>query len=128
MSEKLSINTYPVQVKYFAREADGKGGLCEVEKKTTLNLCRLSRTSIAHTRLGVKMLNSAGDMEAAMDIAVEFVRLTASEEKTAQTVCEDMVACLEILNSKPVQEDIDRFLSTWAFLKESPEEKAEHGN
>lgn len=128
MSEKLSINTYPVQVRYFAREADGKGGLCEVEKTTTLNLCRLSRTSIAHTRLGVKMLNSAGNIEAAMDIAVEFVRLTASEEKTALAVCEDMVACLDILNSKPVQEDIDRFLSTWAFLKESPDAKTGREN
>lgn len=127
MSEKLPIDTYPVSVNYFVREADGKGGLCETPKSSVINLCRLSRTSAAHTKLGVKMLYASGDLEESMDIAKEFVRLTATEEKIAEAICEDMVACLDVLNAKPVQEDIGRFLSTWGFLKKMEKENPDNG-
>ena len=103
MSRTNPITTYPVKVTYFKRGADGKGGLVEIETSATVNVCRLSRTSVEHTKFGLSLIQAGRDLD---------------DEKVVKDLQNDMMACISLFSSKEVQEDLNRFLATWGLLAE----------
>lgn len=109
MSRTNPITTYPVKVTYFKRGADGKGGLVEIETSATVNVCRLSRTSVEHTKFGLSLIQAG-----------RFVKMTIDDEKVVKDLQNDLVACISLFNNEDVQEDINRFLSTWGLLETEP--------
>lgn len=123
MSKTVPITTYPVQVTYYKRGADGKGGLVDIETTATVNVCRLSRTSIEHTKFGLSLIRAGHDLVDTADLACRFVKMTIDDEKVVKDLQNDMMACISLFSSKEVQEDVDRFLSTWGLLRneEAPE-------
>ena len=118
MSKSTPITTYPVKVTYFKRGADGKGGLVEIETSATVNVCRLSRTSVEHTKFGLSLIQADRDLEETANLACRFVKMTIDDEKIVKDLQNDMMACISLFSSKEVQEDINRFLATWGLLAE----------
>ena len=118
MSRTNPITTYPVKVTYFKRGADGKGGLLEIETSATVNVCRLSRTSVEHTKFGLSLIQARRDLDETADLACRFVKMTIDDEKVLKDLQNDMMACISLFSSKEVQEDLDRFLATWGMLAE----------
>lgn len=118
MSKSTPITTYPVKVTYFKRGADGKGGLVEIETSATVNVCRLSRTSVEHTKFGLSLIQADRDLEETANFACRFVKMTIDDEKIVKDLQNDMMACISLFSSKEVQEDINRFLATWGLLAE----------
>lgn len=120
MSRTNPITTYPVKVTYFKRGADGKGGLVEIETSATVNVCRLSRTSVEHTKFGLSLIQAGPDLDETADLACRFVKMTIDDEKVVKDLQNDLVACISLFNNEDVQEDINRFLSTWGLLETEP--------
>ena len=120
MSRTNPITTYPVKVTYFKRGADGKGGLVEIETSATVNVCRLSRTSVEHTKFGLSLIQAGRDLDETADLACRFVKMTIDDEKVVKDLQNDLVACISLFNNEDVQEDINRFLSTWGLLETEP--------
>lgn len=118
MSKSTPITTYPVKVTYFKRGADGKGGLVEIETSATVNVCRLSRTSVEHTKFGLSLIQAGRDLEETANFACRFVKMTIDDEKIVKDLQNDMMACISLFSSEEVQEDINRFLATWGLLAE----------
>lgn len=118
MSRTNPITTYPVKVTYFKRGADGKGGLVEIETSATVNVCRLSRTSVEHTKFGLSLIQAGRDLDETADLACRFVKMTIDDEKVIKDLQNDMMACISLFSSKEVQEDLNRFLATWGLLAE----------
>lgn len=118
MSRTTPITTYPVKVTYFKRGADGKGGLVEIETSATVNVCRLSRTSVEHTKFGLSIIQAGRDLDQTADLACRFVKMAIDDEKVVRDLQNDLMACISLYSSKEVQEDINRFLATWGLLAE----------
>ena len=126
MSEKITkqststvIKDYTVHVQYYQRVIKAKGIIEEVLKDEDIAVGMLARTSIEHTRFGTRLMQDGGttDSEVLTDLAKKFVQLMVVDEKVQADLLNDAMACIDIYLSEPVQQDIERFLSSWGSVR-----------
>lgn len=126
MTQQVEIKNYTVPVRYFTKSVLKGGRYVEKEVSEDIEIGMLARTSAAHTKFASELLQSGGgDAEHQGQIAVKFASMMIVDDKKRDAITKDQMACLDIFWSEPVQNDIERFLSTWGIvqrmLRDAPE-------
>lgn len=115
---EVSDNIYTVKASYYAFGINDKGQGIEIKKPNQIiELYHLKRRNIAHSQLAMKVL--AGNTET-MTLATEFIKCCVVDEKLAEELVGDALACVEIYNNAAVLEDFERFFTDWEFLNSLP--------
>lgn len=127
-TNSVEIKNYTVPVRYFSRVVLKGGKVVEKEVAEEIEIGMLARTSSAHTKFATELLQAGGgDAELQGKVAVKFASLMIVDDKKREVIVKDEMACLDLFWSNPVQEDIERFLSTWGIvqrmLSNAPEEE-----
>ncbi|MEG0899028.1 MAG: hypothetical protein RSF40_04875 [Oscillospiraceae bacterium] len=121
------IKTYKVQLTYFKRTVGADAQIFEEEVKDNVEVTMLARTSVAHTSLATDLIQYGGssDLSQITPIASRMAKTLICDTKIAECISSDDMCCIDFFYAKEVQEDIERFLSNWDFLKrmEKPQEK-----
>ena len=66
----------------------------------------------------VKLLmhGASGDLEQLAPIATKFCEMMIVDDKQRKAIVNDVMACIDLYGSDPVQKDIERFLSRWGVV------------
>lgn len=107
--------TYTIKATYMALRPNKNGIMEETEIKTDVELSKLMRTSKTHTQFGMMLMRDKDDILKILDLGVEFIKIACFNDKIREELIQDSIACLNILMSKEVQEDIERFFGTWGY-------------
>lgn len=112
--------TYTVSVEVAEQMPDLKdnGKLIEVISKKQVELMKLQRTNLIHSKLAMKLFTlDPSDADATSEIAVEFVKACCVDGEVAKTITKDLFACFSIYMTKEVREDINDFFGRWDITR-----------
>lgn len=118
MSGQTIIQNYTVRLRYFKRSVAPKAQVIEQEVEEDVEVGMLSRTSAAHTNFATQLLmhGASGDLEQLAPIATKFCEMMIVDDKQRKAIVNDVMACIDLYGSDPVQKDIERFLSRWGVV------------
>lgn len=118
MSGQTIIQNYTVRLRYFKRSVAPKAQVIEQEVEEDVEVGMLSRTSAAHTNFATQLLmhGTSGDLEQLAPIATKFCEMMIVDDKQRKAIVNDVMACIDLYGSDPVQKDIERFLSRWGVV------------
>lgn len=118
MSGQTIIQNYTVRLRYFKRSVAPKAQVIEQEVEEDVEVGMLSRTSAAHTNFATQLLmhGASGDLEQLAPIATKFCEMMIVDDKQRNAIVNDVMACIDLYGSDPVQKDIERFLSRWGVV------------
>lgn len=111
MSGQTIIQNYTVRLRYFKRSVAPKAQVIEQEVEEDVEVGMLSRTSAAHTNFATQLLmhGASGDLEQLAPIATKFCEMMIVDDKQRKAIVNDVMACIDLYGSDPVQKDIERF-------------------
>lgn len=118
MSGQTIIQNYTVRLRYFKRSVAPKAQVIEQEVEEDVEVGMLSRTSAAHTNFATQLLmhGASGDLEQLAPIATKFCEMMIVDDKQRKAIVNDVMSCIDLYGSEPVQKDIERFLSRWGVV------------
>lgn len=112
---------YIVNVSYYAPQVTDKGVSERLCENAPIQLWKISRRNRAHSKFIMDFAAAGKDIS---DLAIDFVSIFCADDMIKNDLVGDCLACVEILQTKEVQEEIAGFFEKWDFIKKIPGSKA----
>lgn len=118
-AEKINPNmVYEVKASYAILDFDKQGMPIEaMVKDQTVQLHKLQRRNIAHSKLALRVLDKSISGEDEIDIALSFVDLCVVDKTIRENLKADALAAFELYYTDDVQEDFKGFFEKWGYFQ-----------
>lgn len=110
---------YKIVLSWYANTLDAKNNPITTLRTEEVEIYKLQRTVMAHSRLGMKLLRGAGTGDDYDNFVVEFVRTMVVDSRIREEISKDLFACVDLFQHEDVQKNISDFFESADFLNKA---------